>query len=249
MNGGDPAVAAFVFIPVLLVLALVQGTAFAWRRSGRSREASTRAATIVAAAAAIWMSTTWAAARSGLLSKWDRTPPPFALMVLAIFVLAFSIAFSGLGRRLAQFVPLWILVAVQGFRLPLEIAMHRMFERGVMPEPMTYTGRNFDIVTGATAIIVGLLVWIGYGGRRLVTAWNVMGLVLLMNVVAVALLATPRFRYFGDDALNTWVADPPFVWLPAVMVLAALAGHLLIFRALALQRNRNAATPVFQGRK
>jgi hypothetical protein len=26
---------------------------------------------------------------------------------------------------------------------------------------------------------------------------------------------------------------PPFVWLPAVMVLAALAGHLLIFRALA----------------
>jgi heme exporter protein D len=28
------------------------------------------------------------------------------------------------------------------------------------------------------------------------------------------------------------VTYPPFVWLPAVMVLAALAGHLLIFRAL-----------------
>jgi hypothetical protein len=30
----------------------------------------------------------------------------------------------------------------------------------------------------------------------------------------------------------TFVAYPPFVWLPAVMVVAALAGHLVIFRAL-----------------
>jgi hypothetical protein len=28
------------------------------------------------------------------------------------------------------------------------------------------------------------------------------------------------------------VTYPPFVWLPAVLVLAALAGHLVIFRAL-----------------
>jgi hypothetical protein len=29
-----------------------------------------------------------------------------------------------------------------------------------------------------------------------------------------------------------WVTYPPFVWLPAVMALAGLAGHLVIFRAL-----------------
>jgi hypothetical protein len=52
----------------------------------------------------------------------------------------------------------------------------------------------------------------------------------------------PRYRSFGGRAgvqptrdLNVWVMRPPFVWLPAVMVLAALAGHLLVFRALALQ--------------
>jgi hypothetical protein len=32
--------------------------------------------------------------------------------------------------------------------------------------------------------------------------------------------------------LNVWVTYPPYVWLPAIMVTAALAGHLLIFRAL-----------------
>src|SRR5439155_344094 len=48
-----------------------------------------------------------------------------------------------------------------------------------------------------------------------------------------AVISTPLFRWFGDDKLNTWVTYPPFVWLPAVMVTAALIGHLLVFRWLA----------------
>jgi hypothetical protein len=31
---------------------------------------------------------------------------------------------------------------------------------------------------------------------------------------------------------NVWVTQAPFVWLPAVMVLAALLGHILLFRRL-----------------
>jgi hypothetical protein len=60
----------------------------------------------------------------------------------------------------------------------------------------------------------------------------VAGLALLINVVTIAIVSTPRFAYFGADRLNVWVTYPPFVWLPAVMVVAALAGHLLILRAL-----------------
>ena len=44
--------------------------------------------------------------------------------------------------------------------------------------------------------------------------------------------STPRFHYFGDQQLNIFIAYSPFVWLPAVMVLAALGGHLVIFRAV-----------------
>jgi hypothetical protein len=243
MNGGgirlaDPVVAAFVVIPLVLVSVLSWGTAVAWRRSGASAAAATRAATLTAVAALIWMAITWSAAASGFFRDWDRTPPPFAFLVLAILVLAAVVAWGPSGRRLAQFIPLWALVAVQAFRLPLELAMHAMYTRGIMPQQMSYSGRNFDIVTGATAVVVAGLVWSGRGGRRVVMAWNVVGLLLLINVVTVAILGTPRFRYFGDEALNTWVVDPPFVWLPAVMVLAALGGHLLIFRALALHRGR-----------
>src|SRR6266540_2387831 len=99
--------------------------------------------------------------------------------------------------------------------------------------------RVVDIVTGITALAVAALVASGRGGRALVTAWNVLGLALLLNVVVVAILATPRVAYFGSERLNVWVTYLPFVWLPAVMVLAALAGHLVIFRALRLQRNQS----------
>jgi len=35
--------------------------------------------------------------------------------------------------------------------------------------------------------------------------------------------------------LNTWIADPPFIWLPGVLVPAALLGHLLLWRKMALR--------------
>ena len=238
MRYADPAVAAFVIIPLLLVCALTWATVVAWRRGGASADAATRAGIMIATASLIWMAATWFTAQSGVLRNFERTPPPFAFLVLMIFVLAGAIAFGPLGSRLAQFIPIWMLVAVQAFRLPLELAMHAMSERGVMPEQMSYSGFNFDIITGATAIVVAALVWSGHAGGRLVAAWNALGLVLLANIVTVAILATPRFRYFGDEALNTFVMEPPFVWLPAVMVLAALAGHLVIFRSLAGTQRR-----------
>jgi hypothetical protein len=228
----DPVVFAFVVIPALLVAALAWGVVRSSRVLNEPPASRRQAIVITLGGAAIWMAATWMAARSGVLLRWDATPPPFALLVAGVVVLAVAMAFGPYGRRLARGLPLWALVAVQGFRFPLELAMHAMYERGVMPVQMSYSGRNFDIATGVTAIVVGALVWTGRGGRRLVLAWNLAGLALLLNIVTIAILSTPRFRYFGDDRLNVWVMYAPFVWLPAVMVLAALAGHLITFRAL-----------------
>ena len=178
------------------------------------------------------MAITAAAAESGILRDWTANPPPFALLVAGIVVVAVSLAWTTVGWRLARHVPLWVLVAVQAFRLPLELATHAMYERGIMPGQMSYSGRNFDIVTGIAAIPAAVLLASGRGGRTLAAAWNVLGLALLVNVVVVAILSTPRFAYFGGERLNVWVTYVPFVWLPAVMVVAALAGHLVVFRAL-----------------
>jgi hypothetical protein len=231
-SSGEPAALAFVVIPMLLALCLSAGAAVAWLRSGARPSQARHIALRTLALTSVWMSATWMAAASGLLAEWKRTPPPFAVLIVLIIVIAVAIAFSPFGTRLARYLPLWALVGVQGFRLPLELAMHRMYERGIMPIEMSFSGRNFDIVTGATAFVVAALVLSGRGGPRLVLRWNLLGLALLTNVVIVAILGTPRIQYFGPQSVNVWVTFPPYVWLPAIMVPAALAGHLIIFRAL-----------------
>jgi len=228
----DPMIAAFILIPIALAVTLAWATFTAWRRSGATVAAARRATVIVAVDAAAWMTLTWAAAASGILQQWDRTPPPFLLVIVGMVIISLILAFGRVGSRIAQHIPLWALVAIQAFRLPLELAMHALVARGIMPVQMSYSGRNFDIVTGATAIVVAVLVKMGLGGRRLVMGWNVLGLALLVNVVSVAIASMPLLRRFGDDRVVTFVTYPPFVWLPAVMVLAALAGHLVIFRAV-----------------
>jgi hypothetical protein len=228
----EAAVATFVVIPVVLAIALVWATIASARRAGGSPATARRAGVIVGAVTAAWMAVTWAAAATGIIQNWDRTPPPFVFVLAGTIALALWLSLGPIGGRMATDVPLWALVAIQAFRLPLELAMHALYERGIMPMQMSYSGRNFDILTGASAVVVAIAVRRGWGGRRLVGIWNVAGLALLVNVVTVAILSTPFFRVFGDDRLNTFVTYTPFVWLPAVMVLAALAGHLVIFRAL-----------------
>jgi hypothetical protein len=236
----DPSVLVFIVLPIALAAAITAGIWYAWRRSGEPAAVAARAAALMAAGCAGWMAITWIVADRGTFREWDRVPPSLAMLAALIVIVSARLAMGGAGRRLAAHIPLWMLVAVQGFRLPLELAMHRMFERGIMPEQMSYSGRNFDIVTGATALIVAALVATDRGGRLLVAAWNAIGLALLLNIVIVAIVSTPMFALFGPERLNTWVTYPPFIWLPAVMVLAALTGHLIIFRALGHRRDPRA---------
>jgi hypothetical protein len=231
VSASGPSVLFFIALPVGLISLFVWGIASAWRLAGIPAARARRSALVAGLAALAWMSVTGLAAASGIFSDWTRTPPPFMGLVAAIFALAFGIAFSRLGARLSA-LPLWALVAVQSFRLPLEVVMHRLVQHGIMPEQMSYTGRNWDVLTGITAVLVAGALRTRLGGGRLALAWNIVGLGLLANVLVIAIASTPRFAAFGPDHLNVFVTYVPFVWLPAVMVLTALAGHLVIFRAL-----------------
>jgi hypothetical protein len=236
MTTGDPRLAAslvvtagFVILP--LVVSAVFALAVALAPGGDGRRAAGWQAGLAAAGTAAWLGLTWLAAASGALRRFDAVPPPFAVLVAAIAVLGVVIAWSPVGARLVRW-PLALLVGVQAFRFPLELVMHRAYLEGIMPVQMSYSGRNFDILTGVGAAVLGVALARWPVPRWVVLAWNVGGLLLLVNVVTVAILSTPLVRAFGDDRLNTFVTYPPFVWLPAVLVLAAWAGHLLIFRKL-----------------
>jgi hypothetical protein len=196
-----------------------------------------RAALIAALGGAAWAGLTWAAAASGRLADFEARPPAMMLLFVAILAVSFGVGLSSLGRRLAALPIAW-LIGVQAFRLPLELVMHQAAAEGVMPPQMTWTGSNWDIATGATAVVVAGIAAAGRAPRWLLWAWNVLGIALLANVLVVALRSLPLFQAYGSEPrlVNTWVAHPPFVWLPAIMVAAAIAGHVVVTRRLIAAR-------------
>jgi hypothetical protein len=177
---------------------------------------------------------TGALAASGVLANAKFRPPLFMPLMLVCAGAAVATARSSFGRRLAANLPLSALVLAQAFRLPLELVMHRAAVEGVMPVEMSFNGYNFDIVTGVTALVVAALVQSGHAPRGLVLTWNVLGSVLLAIVVGIAIAGMPWFAVFGKDHANEWVLHFPYVWLPTVLVPAALFGHIVIFKRLSM---------------
>jgi len=172
-------------------------------------------------------------AGAGLLHRYSPLPAPALLLVGVITAGTMALALSPLGARLAAGIPLAGLVAFQVFRVPLEWLLHRLFSEGVIPVQMTYAGLNFDVISGITAGVIALLLRSGRRSPRLVLAWNILGLLLLANIVTVAVLSTPvPFRLFTNEPANLLPSTFPYIWLPTFLVQMALLGHVVVFRAL-----------------
>jgi hypothetical protein len=226
-------------------LALATLFVYATHLTGRALDpAARRRRTMrVAVGTVIWLVVTGGLAGRGVLARFDARPPPFVIVFVATVLGTAALAWSPFGRRFAE-LPFVALIGFQAFRLPLELVMHQAAAAKIMPEVMTFTGYNFDIVTGITALFLGLYAWRSKRPlpRPLIAAWNFMGQILLFVIVGVAFAATPVFRAFGEGQLNTFVTEFPYIWI-AVSVAAALFGHIVTLRKLIAERRAAAAAP------
>jgi hypothetical protein len=105
----------------------------------------------------------------------------------------------------------------------------------LIPELMTFAGRNFDILSGLTAPIIYFVCFKNsqLKNRKLLLIWNFICLGLLLNIVINALLAAPfPFQQFAFDQPNVAILYFPFTWLPCFIVMIVLYSHLAAIRQL-----------------
>jgi len=219
---------AFIAVVVVVFLAFLAAT----KRVASHARDGRRFPWIVAGAVTVgWLVVPGVLASAGMLDRYNPLPAPGLVVVLAISVGTAYLALSEFGTRLLRAVPAHWIVGYQTFRLPLELILHRLYLDGVIPVQMTYAGRNFDIITGVTAMAVAVVMRQGRAPRWLVHVWNLLGLALLINIVTVAVLSTPvPFRLFLNEPANLVPSTFPYVWLPTFLVQAAWFGHLLLLR-------------------
>jgi hypothetical protein len=239
VNGSPMLVWSFVALTLLVAATVVFGV----YRSASSPDRARRDGILAIVGTALWMGGTYALATTGRLSFTSRPPTMMVLIALTI-ALAIYLGLSKLGARLASGIPLVALVAIQGFRFPLELMLHRAYVEGLMPIQMSFSGFNFDIITGLGALLVaGVLAW-KPRSLVLVRIWNTAGVVLLANILTIAIVSTPTpLRLFHNDPANVWIAQAPWVWLPTVLVFTAIAGHIIVYRRLRSELSELAGRP------
>lgn len=125
------------------------------------------------------------------------------------------------------------LVALQSFRISVELLLWRLFVLNEMPIQMSFEGRNWDVLTGITAIFVAYFIKRRQMSKTVLIIWNLVGLGLLINIVSIAILSMPTpSRIFMNEPSNTIVTQFPVSFLPAFLVPLAYGLHFLSLRKL-----------------
>jgi hypothetical protein len=184
-----------------------------------------------------WMIFHAVLAYGGFYLNTDAVPP--RLFLYGVFpALAFVFLYLFFARKtVVEKLPLAHLTLLHTIRIPVELVLSWLFAAGLVPEIMTFHGNNFDILSGITAPIIYLICF--RGGRvrtKLLAGWNILALLLLINIVLTAVLCMPLpIQKLAFDQPNVGLFYFPYIWLPTVIVPIVLFCHLAslwkIFRA------------------
>lgn len=185
-----------------------------------------------------WMVFQGALGLSGFYKTTDTFPPRFALLALPAMLFIIILFVTARGRVYLDSLDTKALTLLHIVRIPVELCLYWLFLQKVIPQLMTFEGRNFDIIAGLTAPLV---FYFGYAKKRLnkkiLLLWNFICLCLLLNIVINAVLSAPSsFQQFAFEQPNIAILYFPFVWLPCCVVPLVLLAHLVCIRKLIYQR-------------
>lgn len=171
---------------------------------------------------------------SGIYQDTEALPPKLMLFgFLPALIFIAGTFLTTRGRSFIDKIDLKTLTYFHSIRIPVEIVLTLLFLHGVMSVYITYEGTNFDLFSGITAPIIGYLAFRNRTKKGLLLGWNIVCLLLLLNVVITSIFAFPSpFQKIAFEQPNIAVLYFPFILLPAVVVPTVLFGHLAAIRHL-----------------
>lgn len=222
-----------VYITVLFVLATVLTGWFLFNATGRSKN--------VLFIMIGWLILQAIIALTGFYKTTDTLPPRFALLVLPPLVMIAVLFLTIKGKIFIDSLSLRSLTLLHTVRILVELVLFLLCANHVVPRLITFEGMNFDIISGITAPIVYYFSLVkGLLNKKILLTWNILCLVLLLNVVVRAVLSVPTpFQQFSFNQPAIAVLYAPYNWLPCFIVPVVLFSHLAAIRRLSKTKNLN----------
>lgn len=174
----------------------------------------------------IWQILVSVVAYQGLFMK---TPILFIPVLLISILLSYGVILRGKQSKINF---RWLL-AIHLIRIPVEIGLYQLYLDKQLPQVMTFTGWNFDIVIGISAFVILLLSYFTNLHAKFLLIWNVVSSAFLLFIVCLAVLSSPLpIQLLGSDQPNIAVLQFPHYLLPTCIVPVVFTAHLAMIMSL-----------------
>lgn len=188
----------------------------------------------------IWLAYIFTLCFAGIFSDFSLPPRIPLMLVLPFLVFLIYFFTQARFRPLIRAVPAHWPVYFQSFRIAVELLIFIAFTKGIVPRMVTYEGYNFDILAGLSAPIIGYLIARGIrGSRTILFIWNILGLLLLVNVVIIfnTVAYFPQLWGATSSLIKPAYGMLPIALLAGVLMPAAVFMHILSLVRMHLTRN------------
>jgi hypothetical protein len=163
----------------------------------------------------------------GFYNNTDQSVPRFGLVLIPSFII---ILYGLLPKQME-----WVIkhrntnisTFLHSIRFPVEMVLFQLFIYEMVPKLMTFEGRNYDIIIGLTAPLIGYLYIRNKLNEKALIVWNSIGLCFIIFILINGVLSAELpFQQFAFDQPNKAVNYFPFILLPATIVPIVIWTHL-----------------------
>lgn len=172
--------------------------------------------------------------QGGFFLKLSLHPLPnigllFIPIIVGVSILTRSINF----QKIVDSIPQYWLIGAQITRV-MGVAFLVLYARGLMPAEFAIPAGVGDIVIGATAPFMALILFLNLPfGRGLAIAWNIVGSLELIVAIITGFLTSPTpYQSLALNNPNNFLFDFPMALVPVFAVPLALLLHIFSLRGL-----------------
>jgi hypothetical protein len=183
----------------------------------------------------IWLALTGILSYKQVFQNTSAIPPRLMLIMGPAILFIILLLITKNGRGFTDSLDLKKLTLLHIVRIPVEVILYLLASHKLVPDLMTFAGRNFDIFSGITAPILYFVCFTNsqLRNKSLLLIWNLICLALLLNIIINAFLSAPfPFQQFAFEQPNIAVLYFPFTWLPCFIVIVVLYSQVASIRQL-----------------
>jgi len=166
-------------------------------------------------------------AYQGFYLDTSSIPPRFAFVLIPATIFIIYALRKTTRQRTLEKRNMFFSTLLHVVRIPVEIILYYLFVHEMIPDILTFEGRNFDILAGATAPLIALLVYLHRISKQMLLAWNIICLALVTFVMINGILSSELpFQQFAFDMPNRGMLYFPYILLPATIVPIVIYTHI-----------------------